>query len=64
MKTSDLARWALIGPGAVGLYYGGRIAHTGRQLSVLARSDADTLQAEGIRIAMVDPVAGEIKESI
>ncbi len=64
MKTLDLRRWALVGPGAVGLYYGGRIAHTGRPLSVLARSDADALEAEGIRIVMVDPSSGETTDSI
>jgi 2-dehydropantoate 2-reductase len=54
----------LIGPGAVGLYYGGRIAHSGHPLAVLVRSDAEALQAEGIRIARVDPRSGETLESI
>lgn len=53
----------LIGPGAVGLYYGGRIAHDGHRLSVLARSDAEALQANGIRIAMVDPKSGRTLEA-
>jgi 2-dehydropantoate 2-reductase len=64
MKAFDLGRWSLVGPGAVGLYYGGRIAASGRKLCVLARSDASALEASGIRIAMVDPVLGETKESI
>lgn len=64
MKTFDLGRWALVGPGAVGLYYGGRIAHTGHKLSVLARSDADALEASGIRIAMVDPRSNVTTETI
>lgn len=56
--------FTLIGPGAVGLYYGGRIAHRGQTLSVLARSDADALQADGIQISMVDPTSGQTFESI
>lgn len=64
MKATDLARWTLVGPGAVGLYYGGRIASEGHKLSVLARSDAAALKLHGIRIGMVDPVSNKIKESI
>lgn len=64
MKTLDLRRWALVGPGAVGLYYGGRIAQMGRKLSVLARSDADALKQSGIRIAMVDPRRNEAADLI
>jgi 2-dehydropantoate 2-reductase len=64
MNVSDLSQWTLLGPGAVGLYYGGRIAQSGCKLSVLARSDAEILQAHGIRIAMVDPSKGQTLESI
>ncbi|MDQ8195957.1 2-dehydropantoate 2-reductase [Coraliomargarita sp. SDUM461004] len=64
MKTFDLGRWTLVGPGAVGLYYGGRIVGPNRRLSVLARSDADTLAADGIRIAMVNPRNGEHMETM
>ncbi|MDQ8206702.1 2-dehydropantoate 2-reductase [Coraliomargarita sp. SDUM461003] len=64
MKENDLGRWTLVGPGAVGLYYGGRIAGPTRKLSVLARSDADTLANEGIRIAMVNPKNAKILDSI
>lgn len=49
-------RWALIGPGAIGLYYGGFLAQRGVELHVLARSDADVMKADGIRVRMVDPV--------
>lgn len=63
IKTTKLARWALVGPGAVGLYYGGRIAHSGRKLSVLARSDAAELEAHGIRVRMIDPVSNDLKET-
>lgn len=59
----DLARWSLVGPGAVGLYYGGRIARTGRKLSVLARSDADALEEAGIRVSMLHPTTGQTLEA-
>lgn len=64
MSALNLGRWALVGPGAVGLYYGGRIADAGRSLSVLARSDLEVLQEEGIQIAIVDPVSAVISEHI
>lgn len=64
MRTFDLGRWALVGPGAVGLYYGGRIANSGRMLSILARSDKDALAANGIRIEMMDPRTSESTETI
>jgi 2-dehydropantoate 2-reductase len=63
MKTTKLAQWTLVGPGAVGLYYGGRIAHSGCKLSVLARSEAAELEAHGIRVRMIDPVSNELKET-
>ena len=62
MKTSDLAKWTLVGPGAVGLYYCGRIAYSGRYLCVLARSDATELQANGIRLEMIDSETSQLKE--
>ena len=62
MKTSDFAKWTLVGPGAVGLYYCGRIAHSGRYLCVLARSDATELEANGIRVEMIDPETSQLKE--
>ena len=52
--------WALVGPGAVGLYYGGLLAADGHQLHVLARSDASALKAQGIVISHVEPKTGEL----
>lgn len=52
--------WALVGPGAVGLYYGGLLAANGCELHVLARSDAATLKAQGITISHVKPQTGEL----
>ena len=62
MKTSFLAKWTLVGPGAVGLYYCGRIAYSGRYLCVLARSDATELEANGIRVEMIDPETSQLRE--
>ena len=47
--------YALVGPGAVGLYYGGLLAESGAALHVLARSDAAILQQQGIALRSVDP---------
>ena len=52
--------WALVGPGAVGLYYGGLLAANGELVHVLARSDAATLRAQGLTLTRVDPRSGEV----
>lgn len=52
--------WTLVGPGAVGLYYGGLLAVDGRKLHVLARSDAPALKAQGIIISRVQAKTGEL----
>ena len=51
--------WALVGPGAVGLYYGGLLARQGAALHVLARSDYAALTAQGLVIRMLEPCAAE-----
>lgn len=63
MKTLDLVNWTLVGPGAVGLYYCGRIAYSEYKLSVLARSDAAKLEANGIRIEMINAETSESKKT-
>jgi 2-dehydropantoate 2-reductase len=60
---SDLSaksRYALVGPGAVGLYYGGLLAESGAALNVLARSDATTLADSGITLRSVNPQNNEL----
>ena len=52
--------WALVGPGAVGLYYGGLLAADGHPLHVLARSDAPALKEQGIILSHVQPKTGEV----
>ncbi|WP_269524608.1 2-dehydropantoate 2-reductase [Coraliomargarita parva] len=53
-------KWALVGPGAIGLYYGGLLAKSGQSLSVLGRSDYGVLSEQGIRIRMIDPNGGTL----
>jgi 2-dehydropantoate 2-reductase len=58
--TEKEVSWALVGPGAVGLYYGGLLATDGRQLHVLARSDAAALKSQGILLSRVQAKTGEV----
>ncbi len=57
---TEAQSFALVGPGAVGLYYGGLLAADGQQLHVLARNDAAALKAQGIIIARVEAKTGEV----
>lgn len=45
---------ALVGAGAVGLYYGARLALAGDDVSFLLRSDFEVVRREGIRLESVD----------
>jgi len=56
------ASGTLVGPGAVGLYYGAALIRSGRRLRVLARSDAGTLRENGIVARRVDPASGDERE--
>lgn len=47
-------RIALVGAGAVGLYYGTRLALAGEDVSFLLRSDFDVVKERGIRLESVD----------
>ena len=44
---------AVVGSGAVGLYYGGRLAAAGEDVRFLLRSDYDTVRAHGIRVESI-----------
>ena len=48
---------AVVGAGAVGLYYGARLAAAGGDVRFLLRSDYDAIKADGIRI---ESVAGDL----
>ena len=43
-------RIAIVGSGAIGLYYGGKLAHFGRDVHFLLRSDYDAVRKRGLRI--------------
>ncbi len=48
---------AIVGSGAVGLYYGGMLARGGKDVHFLVRSDYEAVRAEGVRLLLPD---GEI----
>ena len=43
-------RIAVVGAGAIGLYYGGKLAHFGRDVHFLVRTDYETVRKRGLRI--------------
>jgi 2-dehydropantoate 2-reductase len=43
-------RIAIVGAGAIGLYYGGKLAHFGRDVHFLLRNDYETVRKRGLRI--------------
>jgi 2-dehydropantoate 2-reductase len=45
---------AIVGSGALGLYYGARLARAGADVSFLARSDLDVLRTRGIAVNATD----------
>lgn len=49
----DFHSVAIVGSGAIGLYYGGRLAHVGNDVRFLARSDADALARNGLEVHSV-----------
>jgi 2-dehydropantoate 2-reductase len=50
------ARIAVVGAGAVGCYYGGRLAQNGNEVHFLMRSDFETVREKGLRI--LSPLGG------
>ena len=49
MKT-----FAIVGAGAVGSYYGGRLAAAGNDVSFLLRADYDAVKSNGLRVESID----------
>jgi 2-dehydropantoate 2-reductase len=49
-----MSRVAVIGAGAVGCYYGARLAEAGHEVHFLMRRDYDAVAASGLRIESVD----------
>ena len=44
---------AVVGSGAVGLYYGGRLAAAGEDVRFLMRSDHDVISRDGLKVESV-----------
>ncbi|AKC82714.1 2-dehydropantoate 2-reductase [Verrucomicrobia bacterium IMCC26134] len=44
-------RIAVVGSGALGLYYGGRLARSGHDVVFLARADLDVIRANGVTVS-------------
>lgn len=49
-----ISRIAIVGAGAVGSYYGGRLARVGADVHFLLRSDLATVRAHGLKISTPD----------
>ncbi|MFH1498505.1 MAG: 2-dehydropantoate 2-reductase [Verrucomicrobiota bacterium] len=50
----SFARIAILGSGALGLYYGGRLARAGHDVTLIARGDVDHLRAQGVTVKVAD----------
>jgi len=51
---NDFSTIAIIGAGAVGGYYGGRLAEHGRQVHFLLRSEFEAWKTNGLRVQSID----------
>lgn len=47
-------RYAVIGSGAIGGYYGGRLAQSGQEVHFLLRSDYDYVKTHGLQVDSCD----------
>ncbi len=54
LQESNFKKIAVLGTGAIGSYYGARLARNGVDVHFLARSDAQVLRTEGIQVQLVD----------
>ncbi len=54
MQTSSRYTYAVIGTGAIGGYYGGRLAHAGREVHFLLHSDYDYVREHGLQVDSCD----------
>ena len=48
MALASQSKWALVGPGAIGLYYSALLIKSGVPLSIIARSDLVAMRENGI----------------
>ncbi len=51
--SEDFKKVAVVGSGAIGLYYGGRLAAAGEDVSFLLRSDYDAIARDGLTVESV-----------
>jgi 2-dehydropantoate 2-reductase len=54
MSIPQMLRYAVVGTGAVGGYYGGLLARSGADIHFFARSDADAIRQHGLRVESCD----------
>lgn len=54
MQTSSKYTYAVIGTGAIGGYYGGRLAHVGHEVHFLLHSDYDYVREHGLQVDSCD----------
>jgi 2-dehydropantoate 2-reductase len=54
----NIGKIAVVGSGSVGLYYGGKLAHAGQDVSFLLRSGYEEARRDGIRIQ--SPKTGDV----
>ena len=45
-----MGKVAIVGSGAIGLYYGGKMAHAGRDVHFLMRGDLTQIQRNGLSV--------------
>lgn len=51
----DVLSLAVVGPGAIGLFYGARLAQAGARVSLLLRSDFETVRKNGVTVKSSGP---------
>jgi 2-dehydropantoate 2-reductase len=52
--VSQFKRIAVVGTGALGIYYGGRLVRAGNDVTFLARGDIDALRVRGLKVKAAD----------
>lgn len=60
MNAPSKLRYAVVGAGAVGCYYGAKLAHAGCDVHFLMRSDLDTVRRDGL---MIHSPGGDVRLS-
>ena len=53
-ETDESMKYAVIGTGAIGGFYGGKLAHSGQEVHFLLHSDYDYVKANGLQVDSCD----------